>query len=120
MNKKIIFFLLLFSFLGSQVAFSQQIQKGEILTLQRCIKIALKNHPSINAAQQTVRIYESRIGQARAGYMPQLTFQSDYQRVGPASLSGQDVDPYNQYSNTLNLSQTLFDFGKTCIATFTI
>ena len=89
------------------------ITPGEVLNLQQCVEIALQNHPYIHAARETVRVYESRIGQARAGYLPQLTFESGYQRIGAASLSGVDVDPYNRCSNSLNLNQLLFDFGKT-------
>ncbi|PKN04690.1 MAG: hypothetical protein CVU74_05595, partial [Deltaproteobacteria bacterium HGW-Deltaproteobacteria-9] len=43
---------------------------------------------------------------------PQITFQSGYSRIGPADTSLRS-DPYNHYSNTLNLNQTIFDFGKT-------
>lgn len=113
MLKKILFSLIIVILITGDIFAAQPITAGETINLQRCIDIALQNHPAINAARHTVRIYESRIGQARAGYMPQLTFQSGYQRIGPASLSGPDIDPYNHYSNTLNLNQTLFDFGKT-------
>jgi len=93
---------------------AELIAKGDVLNLQRCIEIALQKHPNINAAASTIRINESRIGQARAGYYPQLTFQSSYQRIAPSPpISIIYPDPYNQYSNTLSLSQTIFDFGKT-------
>ncbi|MDD4861855.1 MAG: TolC family protein [Smithellaceae bacterium] len=82
------------------------------MTLQQCINTALKNHPAINAAAGTIRQSESKIGQARAGYYPQINIQSDYSRIGPAPTSLRS-DPYNYYSNSLNLNQTLFDFGKT-------
>jgi TolC family type I secretion outer membrane protein len=82
------------------------------LTLQQCINTALNNHPAINAAAGTIRQSESKIGQARAGYYPQINIQSDYSRIGPAPTSLRS-DPYNYYSNSLNLNQTLFDFGKT-------
>jgi outer membrane protein TolC len=97
---------------GSNLWAHDAIQKGDRLTLQQCMEIALKNHPAINAASGTIRQTESRIGQAKAGYYPQITFQSGYSRVGPASTSFRS-DPYNYYSSTLNLNQTLFDFGKT-------
>ncbi|MDD5414291.1 MAG: TolC family protein [Smithellaceae bacterium] len=82
------------------------------MTLQQCINTALNNHPAINAAAGTIRQSESKIGQARAGYYPQINIQSDYSRIGPAPTSLRS-DPYNYYSNSLNLNQTLFDFGKT-------
>ncbi|HPD56029.1 MAG TPA: TolC family protein [Smithellaceae bacterium] len=113
MLKKIIF-TLIFLYLAAGMAFAlDEITAGEILNLQRCIDIARQNHPAISAAQYNIRASESRIGQARAGYMPQLTFQSGYQRLGPAQLTSVPSDPYNYYSNMLSLNQTLFDFGKT-------
>ncbi len=97
----------------SNVLAADLIAKGDVLNLQRCIEIARKIHPSINAAASNIRINESRIGQARSGYYPQLTFQSGYQRIAPSPVTIIYTDPYNQYSNTLSLSQTIFDFGKT-------
>jgi len=112
MNKKIMLLILLFLIYGKILWAADMIHKDDILTLQQCIHIALKNHPAINAASGTIRQQESKIGQARAGYYPQITFESDYSRVGPAPTSLRS-DPYNYYSNTMNLNQTLFDFGKT-------
>jgi TolC family type I secretion outer membrane protein len=104
----------------NNVLAAELIAKGDVLNLQQCIEIALSKHPNINAATSTIRINESRIGQARTGYYPQLTFQSSYQRIAPSPISiigptsiPVTIDPYNQYSNTLSLSQTIFDFGKT-------
>ncbi len=113
MFKKIIYASIFVLFIARNVFAAELIAPGDVLNLERCINIALQNHPSINAASSTVRVSESKIGQARANYFPQITFESGYQRVGPASLTSVRADPYNQYTNTLNLSQNLFDFGKT-------
>lgn len=111
---KIFFCLLLFTFLFASESYgADTINKGDLLNLHQCIDIALQRHPNINAAAGTIRANESKIGQARANYYPQLTFQSGYQRIGPSPSSLLRSDPYNQYSNTLNLSQNIFDFGKT-------
>ena len=113
MIRKIIFCFVCGIFWINNALAADLIAKGDVLNLQQCIEIALKIHPSINAATSNVRITDSKIGQARAGYYPQLTLQSVYQRIGPPSTSIINPDPYNQYSNTLSLSQTIFDFGKT-------
>jgi outer membrane protein len=113
MIRKILLGFICIIFLSNNVLAAELISKGDVLNLQQCIEIALKIHPNINAATSTIRITDSKIGQARAGYYPQLTFQSSYQRVGPSPTSIINTDPYNQYSNTLYLSQTIFDFGKT-------
>lgn len=112
MHKKIWLLVLLLIMSGKSLPAEDTIQKGDVLTLQQCVDIALKNHPAINAAAGTIRQSESKIGQARAGYYPQINIQSDYSRIGPAPTSLRS-DPYNYYSNSLNLNQTLFDFGKT-------
>jgi outer membrane protein len=109
----IIFGFICIIFSINSVLAAELITKGDVLNLHQCIEIALKKHPSINAAINTVKANESRIGQARAGYYPQLSIQSNYQRIGPSSSSILRTDPYDQYTNTLNLSQTIFDFGKT-------
>jgi outer membrane protein len=113
MIRKIIFCSICIIFWLNNALAAELIARGDVLNLQQCIKIALKNHPNINAAEGTIRIADSKIGQARAGYYPQLIFQSAYQRIGPSSTSIVNPDPYDQYSNTLSLSQTIFDFGKT-------
>jgi TolC family type I secretion outer membrane protein len=112
MHKKIWLLVLLLIMSGKSLPAEDTIQKGDVLTLQQCVDIALKNHPAINAAAGTIRQSESKIGQARAGYYPQINIQSGYSRIGPAPTSLRS-DPYNYYSNSLNLNQTLFDFGKT-------
>lgn len=100
------------------------IKKGESLTLERCIDIAQKMHPDINAAANTVKADESRIGQAKANYYPQIDWSSSYSRIKSASSSrfsssssggsfGRTNEAYDQYSTGFNLSQTLYDFGKT-------
>jgi len=86
------------------------IRKGETLDLQHCIAIALSRHPAIQAAAGTIRAGDSRIGQARSGYYPQVTGSAGYSRTDPTS-SGSDV--YNSYSSSVALSQNLYDFGKT-------
>ena len=111
-RKTIFCFVCMIFWLNNALA-AELIAKGDVLNLQQCIEIALKKHPSINAAASTIRITDSKIGQARAGYFPQLSFQSGYQRTGPSPPAIINTDPNNHYSNTLSLSQTIFDFGKT-------
>jgi outer membrane protein TolC len=100
------------------------IATGEMLTLQRAIDIALKNQPSILAGQSTVRANEATIGQARANYYPQITASGSYNRsyseTTTTVTSGADRTVStatsahrDQYSSSLGLSQTIFDFGKT-------
>ncbi len=93
------------------------IAKGETLDLNRCVAIALERHPSILAAAGSLRAGESRIGQARAGYYPQLDGSTGYSRTEPISSSGlggtAGGGAFDSYSSNLSLSQNLYDFGKT-------
>ena len=101
------------------------IKKGEILTLQRSIEIALKKQPNILASMYNVNAAQSRIGQARAGDYPQIDLSSGYNRISSASRSttgssttnlgtGVDTDDsFDQFTSSATLRQTIFDFGKT-------
>jgi outer membrane protein len=93
------------------------ITKGEMLTLIRCIDIALRKNPTIVAAASTVDVNRNRVGEARSGYYPQLSATGAYDRTkssavtSSSSLAG--TSPVDQYSGTVALNQTLLDFGKT-------
>ncbi|MFA6053989.1 MAG: TolC family protein [Thermodesulfovibrionales bacterium] len=101
------------------------IKKGESLNIERCIEIALKMQPNILAATGTVRATESRIGQAESNYYPQVNWSSSYSRIKSASSSsgsssgtsngalGRTGGSFDQYSAGFNVSQTIYDFGKT-------
>jgi outer membrane protein len=107
-------FIFLCFFLPFPVS-GEVITAGETLTLQRAIDIALKNQPSILAGRSTVRASEATIGQAQANYYPQLTASGSYSKISPAT-SGTGTGTagkYDQYSSSVGLSQTIFDFGKT-------
>lgn len=110
LKKAFLFSLMLFCPLVATA--SDQIVKGSFLTLDECVHIALKHHPYLAASAGALRAAESRIGQARSGFFPQITFQSNFSRIGPSLLS-QPSAPYNYYSNALSVNQTFFDFGKT-------
>lgn len=106
------FLIFLIFLLPLKMHAAEIIAPGSVLSLNQCINIALKNHPALAASEGTLKAAESRIGQVRAGYYPQIVFQSGYSRIGPA-LNTPQSDPYHHYSNSLSLNQTIFDFGKT-------
>ncbi len=81
------------------------------LTLEDCVNTALKNHPDIIAALNTVQAFESRIGQARSAYYPQIDLSTDYMRYTPTpSLTSHFL---NQYTTQAKMTQTVYDFGRT-------
>ncbi len=95
------------------------IAKDEILTLSRCIDIALKQNQNIAASVSTVEVNRSRVGEARSNYYPQLSAQAAYNRISPmtGSLAATGLvsgsQSYEQYSSSVMLNQNILDFGKT-------
>lgn len=124
--KRIISFTLLLLFIVPFKADAEDIiRKDELLTLQRCVEIALLKHPTIVAAQNNIGANQSRVYEAKANYYPQIAANAGYTRVKPLtgsqgvstgtsgtgfSTSGATFD---QYSGSLTLSQLIYDFGKT-------
>ncbi|MBF0564322.1 MAG: TolC family protein [Nitrospirae bacterium] len=96
---------------GSQ---SAEIGKGEKLTLSRCLGIAMKNQPSLTAADYTARAAQSRIGQALSSYYPQVGASANYNRIAPNSLTGAgSASSFNEYAASATLNQNIYDFGRT-------
>jgi outer membrane protein TolC len=99
------------------------VQKGEQLTLERCVAIALMKNPTLVAAKGTMNATESRVGQAKANYYPQLNWTSGYSRISPASGGSQGnslstgssggSSAFDQYTSGATLSQNIYDFGRT-------
>ena len=115
LNKLIIIFLsvlLIFPLNSKAFGENNAIKKGEVLTLERCITIGLNNNPNIALAQNTAKIYRSRIGEANAGYFPQLGITSGYSRGVPVSSLAYNPTN-NQYSSGITVNQLICDFGKT-------
>ena len=108
---------------------AETIVSGAALTLERAVDLGLKNHPSIMAGVSTVKVNEARIGEARANYYPQVSLTESYSRVSPATSRNTSVTssaglapgtsvtslggPSDQYTSSANLTQMLYDFGKT-------
>ncbi|MCK7467660.1 MAG: TolC family protein [Desulfosudis oleivorans] len=83
-----------------------------MLNLDNCIELAIENNPNISAAKNNAKIFESRIGQAKSNYYPQLNLSTGYDRRNSATESSID-NSFNQMQANITLSQNIFDFGKT-------
>ena len=95
-----------------------RITPGASLNLRQCIEMALRSHPDITSAFHTVRIGDSRIGQAQSNYYPQVDFQSDYDRSRPySSKSSRSTgsSTADQYAGRVSLNQNIYDFGRTSV-----
>ena len=130
--KRLCFFLAVLIIVFPAVVRAEEIiQKDEVLTLERCVEIALKRQPSIQAAQGNVDVYYARQGQAEAGYYPQVNGSLGFLETGSGfgnstnrsisnasvtggSLGNSSTDNTSwQYSAGVTASQTIFDFWKT-------
>lgn len=96
---------------------SGSITAGETLTLDRCIAIALQKNPAIVAAENTVDVNRSRVGEARSNYYPQLSAAASYERVlalpSTPSVPVGGTSPFNEVTGVVTLNQTILDFGRT-------
>ena len=84
--KRLSFFLaVLVIVLPVVVSAEEIIKKGEVLTVERCVEIGLKMHPSIYAARGNVDVFYARKGQAESGYYPLIDASAGYDRFQPAT-----------------------------------
>ncbi len=114
MKRRLLFLVCFWLLLPAAVGAEELIGKGQTLDLQRCIAIALEKHPRIQAAAGAIMAGESRVGQSRSGFYPQLSGSAGYSRTDPTSTSAISAGQvYDSYSSSLSLSQNLYDFGKT-------
>ncbi|MGC8718686.1 MAG: TolC family protein [Thermodesulforhabdaceae bacterium] len=90
-----------------------EIKPGETLDLKQCIDIALKQHPDIKAARYEVKAAESKVGQAKAAYYPQITATTGYSNSKSVSTPDVTGKSFNDYIGQITLKQNLFDFGRT-------
>jgi len=90
---------------------------GEPLSLEECIALALKYHPSLSAGRATVEAQKARVEQALAAYYPQIDFKTTY-NTATANYSGSRTPAnswnFNEtFSTGPSLNQLIYDFGRT-------
>ena len=100
---------------------------GRVLTLDECIAIALEAQPRIQATLADYAAARFRVNQSLAPLLPQLSGLVSASRSESTSvtttLAGRNIDSIQsrQFGDTflaqVQLSQLLFDFGKTLAAT---
>ncbi len=92
------------------------ISAGELLTLAKVVAITRQNQPSIVAARGNISASQSRVGQTRAPYYPQINGSAAYDRLSQDSsilgVRGLDGD-FDQLAFRIRGDQLLYDFGKT-------
>ena len=86
------------------------------LTLAEAIGVALRSHPQAVSAHANADAAVARIGEARSAWLPQLnsvtSASGNYSYQTGASAGMQSVQTM-RYSSQLQLSQLIYDFGRT-------
>ncbi len=113
-----ILLVLVASFSAFSARAAEPVASGETLTLQRCLDIAIRNHPSILRDGFVVRQKEAVVGQAQARYYPKIDLSAQYTRNNSIVDHRDPYFPwvgktYNQNIGSASLNQMIFDFGRT-------
>lgn len=117
-NKYLLYLLPLVGLLSTGTAHSQSIV-NDSLSLNAIIKEVVQNHPLVKRAMEDLNTSDAKIGIAQSGYLPNINFETSYARLGPiSSITIPDMGTFNlmpkdNYSATVNVYQTIYDFGKT-------
>jgi outer membrane protein TolC len=118
--------LLTVSLGGARVAGATE--PGGSLSLNQAIDIALREQPTLKQSRETVAAARYNIGVARAGYLPQVNFVTNYyhgnafpgasNKPGTSGTSGStasigSLGVTNYYLYQFQATQLIYDFGKT-------
>ena len=83
------------------------------LTLDEALAMALQKHPRVTEAKEHLAGAEARAGRASAGYYPQISLVSDWSKGRTFLTALEKVRSTEVDSTTLQLQQTIYDFGRT-------
>ena len=80
-----------------------------VFSLDKCVEIALSQHPDLAASKADLKSANARVGQARAASNPAIGFSTGFSEKTAAG-SGTVAD---SWSSSVTLSQLVTDWGKT-------
>ena len=104
----------------SRTELSRGTEKGQALTLEACVRIALDNNPAIRAVREGVSAAKEGVGEANAPYYPELAVSAGYSRWErhaflPSGLARPGmptvIGPTDDWVAGLKARYTLFDSG---------
>jgi len=114
-----LFFLLPVAGILSTGTLKSQSLVADSLSLNAIISEVTANHPLVIKAMEDLNVSDAKIGLAESNYQPSIDFASSYSRMGPIStitipdMGSFSFVPHDNYSATINVNQTIYDFGKT-------
>ncbi len=83
-----------------------------VMTIEDCVKYALKHSPDLMVSAERVKAAETGIGQARSNYAPRFNAGFNYyHKNNQQTVFARNYD--NSLGLTLGLSEMIWDFGRT-------
>ena len=117
--KSIYKLILVLFLLPGAVVYGQMTEKpnGDSLSLHAILSEVIQNYPSIRKAQTDIVSSDAKIELAKTAYLPDVNLTGSFTFLGPTSslsLNGNSFQLYppDVYSAALNVSQSIYDFGK--------
>ena len=96
---------------------ADEVAVGDTLTLDFAVKLALEHHPSLRIAEADALSARAALTRAQSGYYPSLNLSGSLSRSeAPQSLPtgiASGTRTANSYGASLQLQQTIYDFGRT-------
>ena len=95
------------------------VNSSDSLSLSQILNEVIKNYPAIKKAQNEIQSSDAKIGMAKTGYLPDVNFSGSFTFLGPTTsltmpgLGSFQLYPPDNYSAAINISQSIYDFGKT-------
>lgn len=90
-----------------------QIKKGDILSLQDCVAIAINNSPIIKKYEYNLQIANSDLGIAKSAYFPTLGAEAGIYQDYNSNKNYDGSSNRNLPAVNVYLSQLIWNFGKT-------
>ena len=106
--------------LPATIAYGQKKEssEGDSLSLHDILSEVIHNYPSIKKTQSDIESSDAKIGLAKTAYLPEVNATGSFTYLGPTTsltVGGNSLQLYppDMYSAALNISQSIYDFGKT-------
>lgn len=103
----------------SSVRAGAQTPQPRALTLEEAVRTVLARNHSLKEAEDTVAVFEARVGQSRSRLLPQVRADLGYARLGPTEeiaipgLGVYQLIAANNYDLHAGVSQLVYDFNRT-------
>jgi len=119
MKHFILVIFLSLTFIGIKSLSAQTQTVNDSLSLSSVLKQVITNYPAIKKSEQDINAAIAQVNLAKTGYLPDISINSNYARIGPLSsldvpgLGNFSLYPADNYSASVDYKQSIYDFGRT-------